>query len=83
MAQAYSPGLSVTDNIVLAKQRILPLKGNVLVKKGDKVKAEDLVAETFLPGNVLPINLANKLGVTANLVIEYLKVQPGQIIKKG
>ncbi|MCB5250212.1 MAG: hypothetical protein RBS16_01475 [Candidatus Cloacimonadales bacterium] len=83
MAQAYSPGLSVTDNIVLRKPRILPLKGTVLVKKGDKVKAEDLVAETFLPGNVLPINLANKLGVTANLVIEYLKVKPGQQIKKG
>jgi hypothetical protein len=83
MAQAYSPGLSVTDSIVLRKQRILPLKGNVLVKKGDKVTANDLVAETFLPGNVLPMNLANKLGVTANLVMEYLKVQPGQILKKG
>ncbi len=83
MAQAYSPGLSVTDSIVLKKQRILPLKGTVLVKKGDKVKAEDLVAETHLPGNVLPMNLANKLGVSANLVMEYLKVKPGQILKKG
>lgn len=83
MAQAYSPGLSVTDSIVLRKQRILPLKGNVLVKKGDKVTSNDLVAETFLPGNVLPMNLANKLGVSANLVLEYLKVKPGQILAKG
>lgn len=83
MAQAYSPGLTVTDSIVLKKQRILPLKGKVLVKKGDKVTAETLVAETFLPGNVLPMNLANKLGVTPNLVMEFLKVQPGQILKEG
>ena len=60
MAQAYSPGLTVTDNIVLKKERILPLKGTVLVKKGDKVKAEDLVAETLLPGKVIPFKLSKK-----------------------
>lgn len=83
MAQAYSPGLTVTDNIVLKKDRILPLKGTVLVKKGDKVNAEDLVAETRLPGKVVPFNLANKLGVTADLVNEYLKVKEGDQLKKG
>jgi hypothetical protein len=82
MSQAYSAGLSVTDNIVLRKERILPLKGNVLVKKGDKVKANDLVAETSLPGNILPINIANKLGVTPAQVMQYLKIKPGdQIVK--
>jgi hypothetical protein len=83
MAQAYSPGLTVTNNIVLRKDRILPLKGKVLVKKGDILKAEDLVAETLLPGKVVPINMANKLGVTANMVGQFMKVQPGDIIKKG
>jgi len=83
MAQAYSPGLSVTDNIVLKKERILPLKGTVLVKKGDKVKAEDLVAETLLPGKVIPFNLSNKLSVTPPMHMQYLKVKAGDNIKKG
>jgi len=83
MAQAYSPGLTVTKSIVLKKDRILPLKGKVLVKKGDKVKAEDIVAETLLPGKVLPFNLSNKLGVTADLIGQYLKVKAGDKIKKG
>jgi len=83
MAQAYSPGLTVTDSIVLKKDRILPLKGKVLVKKGDKVKAEDLVAETLLPGKVLPFNLAQKLGVPGELLNTYLKVKEGQKVKKG
>ena len=83
MAQAYSPGMTVTENIVLRKDRILPLKGTVLVKKGDKVKAEDLVAETLLPGKVLPFNLANKLGITANLINQYIKIKEGDILKKG
>ena len=38
MGQAYSAGLTVTDNTILRKERILPLKGQVLVKKGDKVE---------------------------------------------
>ncbi|MBC8384944.1 MAG: hypothetical protein H8E57_05450 [Candidatus Cloacimonetes bacterium] len=83
MAQAYSPGLTVTDNIVLKKDRILPLKGTVLVKKGDKVKAEDLIAETLLPGKVIPFNLSNKLGVNPPMHMQYIKVQAGDKIKKG
>jgi hypothetical protein len=83
MAQAYSAGLTVTKSIVLRKDRILPLKGNVLVKKGDKVKAEDLVAETRLPGKVVPFNLANKLGVQPSMVNEFIKVKAGDELRKG
>jgi hypothetical protein len=83
MAQAYSAGLTVTQNITLRKERILPLKGEVLVKKGDKVKAQDLVAQTLLPGKVMPFNLSNKLGVPADQVKNYVKVFEGDEIKKG
>jgi len=82
MSQAYSAGLTVTENIVLKKERILPLKGNVLVKVGDKVTAQDIVAETSLPGNILPMNIANKLGVQPAQVIQFAKIKPGDHIKK-
>lgn len=83
MAQAYSAGLTVTDNIILKKERILPLKGDVLVNKGDLVKADDLVAQTFLPGKVMPLKLANRLGVAPGMLQQYLKVTPGENITKG
>lgn len=83
MAQAYSPGLTVTDNIVLRKERILPLKGTVLVKKGDKVKANDFVAETLLPGKVVPFNLANKIGIDPKFMKDYIKIKEGDVLKKG
>jgi len=83
MAQAYSAGLTVTQNITLRKERILPLKGEVLVKKGDMVKAQDLVAQTLLPGKVMPFNLSNKLGVPADQVKHYVKVEEGNNITKG
>jgi hypothetical protein len=83
MAQAYSAGLTVTEGITLSKERILPLKGEVLVKKGDKVKAQDLVAQTLLPGKVMPFNLSNKLGVPADQVKDYVRVKEGDMITKG
>lgn len=82
MAQAYSAGLTVTENIVLKKERILPLKGEVTVKKGDRVKADDIVAKTSLPGNVVPYKIANKLGVTPQMLGNFLKVKVGDHIKK-
>jgi len=83
MGQSYSAGLTVTDSIVLRKERILPLKGTVLVKKGDKVAANDVIAETLLPGKVVPFNLANKLGVTPAQLNNYIKIEPGQQITKN
>lgn len=83
MAQAYSAGLTVTEQMILKKERRLPIKGTVLVKVGDIVKGDDVVAETLLPGKVYPFNLANKLGITPNLVNQYIKVKAGDKIKKG
>lgn len=82
MGQAYSAGLTVTDNIILRKERILPLKGTVLVEKGQKVAADDVVAETLLPGKVVPFNLANKLGVTPAQLQNFIRIKAGDQITK-
>ncbi len=83
MGKSFSQGLAVSDSTIVRKERILPLKGEVKVKKGDKVTADQIVAVTMLPGKVVPINLANKLGVTPNLIEQYLKVKEGDQITKG
>jgi len=63
MAHAYTPGLKVTRKTILRKERRLPLPGEVVVKVGDKVSAETVVARTELPGNVQPINVAGLLSI--------------------
>ncbi|MDZ7796455.1 MAG: hypothetical protein U5N56_05155 [Candidatus Marinimicrobia bacterium] len=83
MAHAYTPGLKVIPKTVVHKTRQLPLKGEVVVKKGQKVSAEDTVATTDLPGNVVPMNLANTLNVEASEIMEMLVKKPGDKIKKG
>ena len=83
MEQDYYGGLTATDNTILKKERRLAKKDKKKKKKGDKVKSEDIVAETLLPGKVVPYNLANKLGITPEMIKKYIKIKEGDEISKG
>lgn len=83
MAHAYTPGLKVTDRILVRKHRILPLKGDVIVKVGDMVSPDDVVARTHLPGNVVPLNVANKLGIPPEDMAEVMLKKEGDAMEEG
>jgi len=83
MAHAYTPGLKVSEKAVIRKERKLPLWGDVLVNKGDRVNAEDVVARALLPGPVHPKNLAGELGIPPSELKNALIVKKGESIKKG
>ncbi|RLF26124.1 MAG: hypothetical protein DRN14_07380 [Thermoplasmata archaeon] len=83
MAHAYTPGLRVTAWTKIVKERRLPLAGEVVVKKGDRVKAEQVVARTELPGNVQPVKAASILGQHQQDLLEYMLKKEGDPVKKG
>lgn len=83
MGHAYTPGLKVTDHLVIKKSRILPLKGDVLVKLGDKVTPDTVVARTLLPGAVVPLNVANKMGIPPEDLETVMLKKAGDPIKAG
>jgi transcription antitermination factor NusG len=83
MAHAYTPGLKVVETALVRKQRRLPLTGEVLVEKGDKVTALDVVARTFLPGNVETVNVANKLGMPPEDIPKYMLLEEGAAVEEG
>lgn len=58
------------------------MKGNVLVAKGDVLKAEDVVAKTELPGKVHSINVVNKLGIQPQELRNYMLKKEGDPVKK-
>jgi hypothetical protein len=82
MAHSYTPGLTVTDHTVIHRRRMLPLPGKVLVKVGDVVRSDQVVARAELPGKVFPINLANQLSVAPGEIKEYLIKKEGDRIEK-
>lgn len=83
MAQAYTPGLKVTSRTTHRVRRVLPIAGEVLVKQGQSVAAKDIVAQTFMPGEITPVNLANILSLPPSDVRETLLKKVGDPIKLG
>ncbi len=83
MAHAYTPGLKVTEQLLVEKRRILPLKGKVVVNIGDKVNPDDVVARTELPGNVVPINVANKLGIPPEDIFDFMVKKEGDPVEEN
>lgn len=82
MAHAYTPGLKVTERTMIRKDRRLPLKGEVVVKKGDQVGSDQVVARTELPGNVRPVNVSGLLGLLAEDVPSHMLKKIGEPVAK-
>lgn len=83
MGQAYTPGLKVTNHTIHRVRRVLPIQGKVLVNTGDEVGPADVVAETHMPGDITPLNMANLLGMPAGDVKECMLRKEGERIKVG
>jgi hypothetical protein len=83
MAKAYTPGLKVSARATYRARRLLPVKGEVLVAKGDRVHARDVVARTLLDGDIVPVPVASLLGVPAGDVPSLMLVAPGDAVREG
>lgn len=83
MAQAYTPGLKVTARTLHRARRALPIAGEVLVTKGQTVQARDIVARTYMPGDITPINLANLMSTPPADVPECMLKTVGDRIAVG
>jgi hypothetical protein len=83
MGTAYTPGLKVQKNTVVFKDRRLPLKGKVIVQNNSTVKHDTVIARAELPGELITIRLAEKLGLEAFEIPPLLTVKVGDAVKKG
>tara|TARA_Y100000590_G_scaffold426412_1_gene535473 strand:+ start:166 stop:1272 length:1107 start_codon:yes stop_codon:yes gene_type:complete len=83
MSKSYTPGLKIIDKTQVAKNRLLPLSGNVHVNKNDQVDSDCIVASTEIPGNVQMVNVANQLNIDPEETSSTMIVSIGDDIKKG
>ena len=82
MAAVFTPGLKVTEQTIVVKDRRLPLEGAVVVQVGDQVHADQIVARTELPGKIFPVNIANQLGVAPSRIKGLLRKDVGDSVTK-
>lgn len=82
MPHSYTPGLTVSERLLLHKRRQLPIPGSVLVQVGDPVTPETIVARAELPGKVHAVNVANLLGIAPDEILEYMNKREGDRVGK-
>jgi hypothetical protein len=80
---AYTPGLTVSRDTIISKTRRLPLKGSVLVERGDRVRPETVIARAELPGIMQTVKAAAALGADPEDVLALLLVHIGDPVEKG
>ena len=82
MAHAYTPGLKISAQTIVRSERRLPLMGDVLVEVGNQISAEDIVAQTDLPGNVQMIHAANLMGTSPSSVGRFMLKKVGDPVEQ-
>ena len=83
MSKSYTPGLKVLQYCNITKDRLLPLNGKVHVELDDKVKSDDIVASTEIPGNVQMLNISKQLNIEPENIPECMLVKLDDSISKG
>ena len=83
MAHSYTPGLKVLHETKVRKDRILPLKGEVVVEANASVTPDDIVARTHLPGNVQMLNVGSLLNIDPTDVEAVMQKPIGSKFAKG
>jgi hypothetical protein len=82
-AHAYTPGLKIKKMDSVGKERVLPIDGDVLVKVGDIVDFNTVVAKTELPGDAEILNVTEVLGVDPGDVFEKTLKKVGDSFEEG
>jgi hypothetical protein len=83
MGTAYTPGLKVSPRTIVKKTRRLPLKGQVMVTKGQQVTPETVVARTEIPGIMQTIRAGEQLGLEPQELMAVLKVKVGDKVERN
>ena len=85
MALAYTPGLKVKAATNVRKVRRLPIAGDVLVKLGETVSFDTVVAKTEIPGEARIINAAGTLQIDPQMddLMNYMTKKVGEDVEEN
>lgn len=83
MANLFSPGLVVSPRHTVRKWRELPIRGEILVRPGDSVTGNSVVARAELEGELRIVRVAEELGIAPEDAQKALRVTIGQKVAVG
>lgn len=77
------PQPTIADNILVRRERRLPVPGEILVRAGQRVEAADPIAQSTITPDPIQINIADELGISPSAAAKRLRVTGGQPIEQG
>lgn len=77
-----APVTHILPLAAIRRIRMLPVKGSVLVRAGEKVNATDVIAEATLTPEHIVLDVARGLGVAANKAAGYMQRKVGDKLTK-
>lgn len=83
MSRVLIPSLTISSNIEVRKQRLLPIAGRVLVSVGQNVTPQTIVAESERPGELHIIRASDSLNLTPSETLKYVVVKEGMTVRQG
>lgn len=83
MALFYPLESRIFSLVTIRQERLLPRRGEILVRTGDAVAAMDVIGRARVRSRWHCLDLASMLGVTPEAVEAYLMKQPGDTVEKG
>lgn len=78
-----APVTHISPIATFRRERVLPFPGRILVRRGQKVSATDVVAEASHHSEHLLIDVVRALGVPLKQVDKYIKIEEGTPLEKG
>jgi hypothetical protein len=80
----YHPFVTrVAASMVVRRERMLPLRGEVLVSTGSRVEPSDIVASAILPSGIQLLNVAKALSIGNEDLARHLRVNVGDLVAEG
>jgi hypothetical protein len=86
MTDVFIPSLTQTrviKSVRIRRERLLPMRGAVMVAIGNRVGALDIVAKANWMGHLRPVPLGRYLRTTDAKLPDYLLKKPGEDIAEG
>ena len=83
MPTAYTPGLTIAADTLVRKERLLPIRGEVLVSEGERVEAESPIARAMRPGNLTSVKVSERLGVDPTDLPSVMLKSVGDAVEAG
>ncbi len=74
---------AIAPSIVVRKERVLPIPGDIMVRQGARVEPDDIVARALLPGMPRAVEVASVLGVPAAEGLKTFSKEVGASVQEG